>query len=257
LEDNKLKIRYSLLIIVLLIAGIIGGCGMSMFDKSELTERQCEILESEGFPTEWDELSRDHQKRIVEIEKRLRHLESKYNKKFCYNKELNCDNIRYGFDEIVVYAEGDNPKINSFMIKEKKGFFGYEDTYDWVLANSKAQKYVEDKLSSVMSDQSYNVYAKILGVDKGKATGISVTIILDDSDEEHCDELFENIHSTVKSDKLIEYITMYCVDTGSMAEFNEENYDDAYSYEKTRLRYYYSVYNKNIEKPDCEKERLH
>ena len=229
---------------------------MSMFDKSELTERQCEILEAAGLPTEWDKLSGIQRTEIVEIEKRLKHLERKYHKKFCYNKESNYD-ISYGLGEMVVYAEGDNPKTQSFIIQDKKGLFGYEDTYDWVLATAKAQNYVEDKLSSVMSDQSYNVYAKILGVDKGKATSISVTIILDDSDEEHSDELFENIYSAVKSDKLIEYITMYCVDTGSMAEFNEENYDDAYNYEKTRLRYYYSVYNKNIEKPDCEKERLH
>jgi Icc-related predicted phosphoesterase len=226
-----------------------------MFKKKQLTERQRDILESAGLPTEWDKLSGIQQSAIVEIEKRLRHLERKYHKKFCFNKELNYYLVD-GLGELIVYAEGDDPKKYSFMIRRKDSFFGYEDTYDGIIAYFKAKKYVEDKMSLVMSDQTYQVYSRILGVEWEKPTSISVTIILDNSDEEYCDEVFENIYNEVKDDKLIEYVTMYCVDTGSIDEFNEENYRKVHESEICRIRYYYSVDNKKCGDPDCEKKRL-
>jgi hypothetical protein len=230
---------------------------VSMFKKKQLTERQRDILEAVGLPAELDKLRKIQQTQIVLIEKKLKYLERRYQKKFYYNLEANGNKLN-GIGETKVYAEGENPETDTFMIEDKTWLFPvrYNEHYHLLLLERKVQKQTEEEVSNLIHDQIYKVYTRILGKRRNTATAIELRMVIENTDEEYCDELFKRINDKIASKKEIDYIDMYCVDNGVVAELGDEKLTISKDDENVRMRYIYDYYNKNIGRPDCEKEIL-
>jgi len=156
-------------------------CGSGCMGKSniELNERQKQILEEVGLPSESEELTSSQQESIIRIEEMLSYLESKYDRKFCY---LGYSNGSEDSEWLTAYEEGGlKEDIITVTVAEDGSF---KDNYPWlyvkeVYANT-VEKYIQDELNN----KSVKAF---VGVDAGETTITDIDSITEESINNKCD----------------------------------------------------------------------
>lgn len=154
-----------LLIICLLMAFALVGCGLSVKSPTEavqkepymLNERQKEILQKSGLSTDYSQLNMTQKSAIEAIEDMLEYLEKKYPEDtFTYNgyvsganmeREHLLANCSYG--EVTVYRNYTD------------GAFEYEDDYKELKAAQLYMEILNDCISKSMDDNDFIVHASV------------------------------------------------------------------------------------------------
>lgn len=112
-------------------------------DAYILNDRQKEILESLGLPTEYEELSLSEKNAIAQIDRMLTYLEDKYGERFVYTGFFDG---RTGLEKphLTAYPEsGDTGETVTVYSSYKDGTYVYTDDYVNVLAGRMYQSAME------------------------------------------------------------------------------------------------------------------
>lgn len=142
----------------------------------ELTQRQKDLLEQLGLPTEYDELTDSQKNAVSSIEDMLTYLEDKYEQSFSYLSYAAAGVLEE--EHLEAYpSQGDlKDKVTVYRTYED-GAYQYEDDYRTVLLRPQYEKKVEDFAAQYFPGDSLKIYSEI------KAVG-------EDADEEN---LLQNV----------------------------------------------------------------
>ena len=244
-------------ILTLIIAGcILCGCGSSkttedkvtkgeytmvkemISQTTELNERQKKIMEKEGLPTDFNQLSQRQQEAAIKIEMLMTYLEDKYDKEFVY-EGYNDD--YYG--SLVARALDDNRcrKIQASLDYEN-GEYKYSDTYaEVVLAANEYENLFDEFMMENYPEPDYFVDIYVGKMDGEKITtnngSVSLKIVLKscfDTKDEY-KEFLTAIAEWMQNEKYHNSIYCQVMDEEDFKEANYFNYtrlmrEDRYSY---------------------------
>lgn len=156
-------------IIILGIIAIIGigvcGCNMKKntdnAKKSELVlnERQKEILEEAGLPTNPEELTSSQKRAIVAIDEMLCEVENKYNISFSYSGYIAPGPLEN--EQLIAYPTDGNEEEDSFTVTRTKvdGKYSYEDEYVNVVAKRRYMTYILEYCQTQLGEENVKVYS--------------------------------------------------------------------------------------------------
>ena len=178
-----MKIVKKIMIIgTVLIIGIgVCGCGMKKNSSDEsknitlkskpelvLNERQKEILEEVGLPTDAEKLDSSQQEAIIAIDEMLTEIEKKYNTSFSYAGYIAPGPLEH--EELIAYpTEGSSGDTFSVTRVKKNGKYVYED------------EYVNDVIEPIFEEYILKYCEGELGVDNVKVYSMVTKIKDEDS----------------------------------------------------------------------------
>ena len=178
-----MKIVKKIMIIgTVLIIGIgVCGCGMKKNSSDEsknitlkskpelvLNERQKEILEEVGLPTDAEKLDSSQQEAIIAIDEMLTEIEKKYNTSFSYAGYIAPGPLEH--EELIAYpTEGSSGDTFSVTRIKKNGKYVYED------------EYVNDVIEPIFEEYVLKYCEAELGVDNVKVYSMVTKIKDEDS----------------------------------------------------------------------------
>lgn len=126
--------RRSFIFLVLLCVFILSGCGKKTYDREaesvtvELTQRQKDLLEKMGLPTEYDQLTYSQKNAIVSTEEMLTYLEESYNETFCYLSYTAAGALEK--EHLEAYPAAGSPEdVVTVYRSFENGVYFYEDDY--------------------------------------------------------------------------------------------------------------------------------
>ena len=203
---------------------------------SKLNERQMQILEESGLPTDYEELTLGQKSAIEAIEEMLVYLEEKYEIPFAYDG--------YGtasmFDDERLLAKplegevADTVEVTREW-NDKKNAYEYEDNYETFLAAPLYQQALDAYLSEHLEAGSYKVYATVSRVE-GKyekdalgSCSATISLFLDASvcpDEETLDKLAGDFGAWIakQSDGMPNRTVFSVMKDGDLEGINSENF---------------------------------
>lgn len=131
----------------------------------ELTQRQKDLLEYLGLPTEYDELTDSQKNAVTSIEDMLTYLEDKYEKSFSYLSYAAAGVLEE--EHLEAYpSQGDlTDKVTVYRTYED-GAYQYEDDYQTVLLRPQYEKKVEDFAAQYFPGDSLKIYSEIKAADE-------------------------------------------------------------------------------------------
>ena len=170
-----MKIVKKIMIIgTVLIIGIgVCGCGMKKNSSDEsknitlkskpelvLNERQKEILEEVGLPTDAEKLDSSQQEAIIAIDEILTEIEKKYNTSFSYAGYIAPGPLEH--EELIAYpTEGSSGDTFSVTRVKKNGKYVYEDEYVYGVVEPVFQEYILKYCEGELGTDSVKVYSII------------------------------------------------------------------------------------------------
>lgn len=134
---------------------------------SKLNERQMQILEESGLPTDYEELTLGQKSDIEAIEEMLVYLEEKYEIPFAYDG--------YGtasmFDDERLLAKPLEGEVTDTVEvtrqwNGKKNAYEYEDNYETFLAQPLYQQAMEEYFAQHLEPGTYKVFVRVSRMDK-------------------------------------------------------------------------------------------
>ena len=167
-----MKIVKKIMIIgMVLIIGIgVCGCGMKKNNSNEsknitlkskpelvLNERQKEILEEVGLPTDAEKLDSSQQEAIIAIDEMLTAIEKKYNTSFSYAGYVATGPLEHG--HLIAYPSDGSPRRDSFEVRRTDN--GYEDDYMNVAIRENFSSYLTELARQVFKTESVKVFAEV------------------------------------------------------------------------------------------------
>lgn len=126
-----------------------------------LTERQKEILEQSGLPTEYEELTLRQKSAIVKIEQMLVYLEEKYGKEFVYAGYVPGELMD---EEHLQAYPADDPAgeiVTVWRDKEGEGEAAFRDDYPCILATPWYQAAAEAYFAKTFAPETFLIYAEV------------------------------------------------------------------------------------------------
>ena len=165
------KIRKFIILGMFVMIGIgVCGCGMKKDNGDSnkkttgekiaelvLNERQKEILEEVGLPTNVEKLDYMQKKAIIAIDEMLTAMEKKYNRSFSYSGYVADGPLET--EHLIAYPSDGDPEYDGFEVKKKDN--GYEDDYMLVAIKDDYAKYVEEIMISSLHNENIKVFADI------------------------------------------------------------------------------------------------
>ena len=167
-----MKIVKKIMIIgMVLIIGIgVCGCGMKKNNSNEsknitlkskpelvLNERQNEILEEVGLPTDAEKLDSSQQEAIIAIDEMLTAIEKKYNTSFSYAGYVATGPLEH--EHLIAYPSDGNPRTDSFEVRKTDN--GYEDDYMNVALRKGFNEYITKMVVEAFQTEQLKVYSKV------------------------------------------------------------------------------------------------
>ncbi len=183
------KNRQRLLLLILTIIITIGVCGCDMNNNStarnesgnntsnvsenvELNNRQLQILEAQGLPQNFRELSSSQKKAIVSIEELLSSAESKYGMDFCYAGYVEASTLES--EKVIAYPAGGTESTDSFLIlRSSDGTI--TDEYMNVALRGEYSELILMLAKDALSSENTKVFVEV--------TNTALTSIPDDIDQ--------------------------------------------------------------------------
>ena len=170
-----MKIVKKIMIIgTVLIIGIgVCGCGMKKNSSDEsknitlkskpelvLNERQKEILEEVGLPTDAEKLDSSQQEAIIAIDEMLTEIEKKYNTSFSYAGYIAPGPLEH--EELIAYpTEGSSGDTFSVTRVKKNGKYVYEDEYVYGVVEPVFQEYILKYCEGELGVGNVKVYSMV------------------------------------------------------------------------------------------------
>ena len=170
-----MKIVKKIMIIGMVLIIVIGvcGCGMkknnsneskniTLKNKSELVlnERQKEILEEVGLPTDAEKLDSSQQEAIIAIDEMLTAVEKKYNTSFSYAGYIAPGPLEH--EELIAYpTEGSSGDTFSVTRIKKNGKYVYEDEYVNDVIEPIFEEYVLKYCEAELGVKNVKVYSMV------------------------------------------------------------------------------------------------
>ena len=230
---------------VLIIGIMICSCGMKKNNSDEsknitlkskpelvLNERQKEILEEVGLPTEAEKLDSSQQEAIIAIDEMLTAVEKKYNRSFSYSGYVEQGPLES--EHLIAYPSEGNPRTDSFEVRKKDN--GYEDDYMNVAIRDDYAKYVEEIITSNLHNEHIRVFTEIYTTEltsvpenkqdyKGKVSSWkSVFLYLTDNDE--IPKYVQSIQEILKNENLKYDCEVIFLKEDVIDKLTEYNYED-------------------------------
>ena len=229
-----------------LIIGIgVCGCGMKKNNSNEsknitlkskpeivLNERQKEILEEVGLPTEAEKLDSSQQEAIIAIDEMLTAVEKKYNRSFSYSGYVEQGPLES--EHLMAYPSDGNPRTDSFEVRKTDN--GYEDDYMNVAIRDDYAKYVEEIITSNLHNEHIRVFTEIYTTEltsvpenkqdyKGKVSSWkAVFLYLTDNDE--IPKYVQSIQEILKNENLKYDCEVIFLKEDVIDKLTEYNYED-------------------------------
>ena len=155
------------LIVLTMILCMLGVCGCTMGQIAEtgngtpevvLSERQLQILELEGLPTVYEELSPAEQKAITAIEEMMTAMEQKYGVEFDYVGYY--DGGMLDSEELTLCPSGGDPDTDAFSVEREEvdGAYVYTDGYGALLQKPGFTAFVEAYVRQELGEGNAVVY---------------------------------------------------------------------------------------------------
>ena len=143
----------------------ISGCTESVDNKNNnevsymLNDRQITILESQGMPTEYNQLDDSQKASIEAIEKMLVYLEEKYTgEKFEYSGYIRGSSL----EKEQLYATCSYGKV----VVEKLSSGAYSDDYQELKSSSIVSKTINDYIKEYTDDNNFLVSVRVHSIDE-------------------------------------------------------------------------------------------
>ena len=242
-----MKIVKKIMIIgtVLIIGIMICSCGMKKNNSDEskditlkskpeivLNERQKEILEEVGLPTDAEKLDSSQQEAIIAIEEMITAVEKKYNRSFSYSGYVEQGLLES--EHLMAYPSDGNPRTDSFEVRKTDN--GYEDDYMNVAIRDDYAKYVEEIITSNLHNEHIRVFTEIYTTEltsvpenkqdyKGKVSSWkAVFLYLTDNDE--IPKYVQSIQEILKNENLKYDCEVIFLKEDVIDKLTEYNYED-------------------------------
>ena len=126
-----------------------------------LNERQKEILEEVGLPTDVEELEYSQKRAIIAIDEMLTAVEEKYNRSFSYAGYVAPGPLEY--EHLIAYPSDGAMSFDSFEVRKVEGEDGteYEDDYMNVAIRDDFSEYMTQIASEVFQTESVKVFSNV------------------------------------------------------------------------------------------------
>lgn len=222
-------------------------------EKYMLSDRQKEILSSNGLPTVYEELDPYQQGDIRAIEDMLCYLEANYDDEFKYagyvkssaidKEHLIASSAKYPFGEVVVYRQYINHE------------FVYEDNYYALAATPIYEETVDQWLSEYINNSQYIVFASVSSAEEKiqesqilaqASASLSILISEDSCNEDNLYSIATQYGNWIKENsagRQSSTTLLYLVPFSSLEETNLWNYETVISELKDPV-YYWCVLSK-------------
>lgn len=245
------KLRKLIIIGIIIIFGI-GACGCNMKrndsggrKRSEmgnkvaelvLNERQKEILEEVGLPTDVEELTYMQKRDIIAIDEMLTAMEEKYNRSFSYAGYvapglLECEHL-------IAYPSDGARSFDSFEVRKVEGENGteYEDDYMIVAIRDDFSEYLTDITSQVFHTESVKAFAEVTRTTLTEvpsdermyngAVGSSNYIYIDSAsiNSEELQTYVDELEKVLYENELYGISQIICLKENEIENLNEYNY---------------------------------
>ena len=239
-------VRKRMIIGMFIIIGImVCSCGMKKNNSDEskditlkskpeivLNERQKEILEEVGLPTDAEKLDSSQQEAIIAIDEMITEIEKKYNTSFSYAGYVATGPLES--EHLMAYPSDGNPRTDSFEVRKTDN--GYEDDYMNVAIRDDYAKYVEEIITSNLHNEHIRVFTEIYTTEltsvpenkqdyKGKVSSWkAVFLYLTDNDE--IPKYVQSIQEILKNENLKYDCDVIFLKEDVIDKLTEYNYED-------------------------------
>lgn len=157
-------------IVLTMILCMLGVCGCTMEQGAQtdkdahkvvLSERQIQILEQEGLPIRYEELSPIQQETIIVIEEMMTAVEEKYGEEFAYFGYFSGSVLESG--TLTLYPKGGDPSTDAFSVQraEVDGAYIYTDGYAAMQKKPGFIAFVEAYAEQQLGDGTAAVYCVV------------------------------------------------------------------------------------------------
>lgn len=245
------KLRKLIIIGIIIIFGI-GACGCNMKKndsggrkRSEmgnkvaelvLNERQKEILEEVGLPTDVEELTYMQKRDIIAIDEMLTAMEEKYNRSFSYAGYVAPGLLEY--EHLIAYPSDGARSFDSFEVRKVEGENGteYEDDYMLVAIRDDFSEYLTDITSQVFHTESVKAFAEVTRTTLTEvpsdermyngAVGSSNYIYIDSAsiNSEELQTYVDELEKVLYENELYGISQIICLKENEIENLNEYNY---------------------------------
>ncbi len=240
-----MKIIRSYICLFLSVVILIGVCGCNMSDnfssldnsneRNVLTERQVDILEKEGLPINYDELTDRQRKTIDDIECKFKYLDKKYDNQFEFIGYTLERNSEYGY--LTVYPVNGNKDIDSFKVYSDDGKL--KDTYINVLLRPILENEIKN---SIVNEMKTNELLKVFvfvndtsleqipdsfsNIDCMFNLQITIFVGSDTFNKSEFEEFVCSVSSLLKDKKMYgtAYFNLFQEDIDLLTQYNYPNY---------------------------------
>ena len=250
-EKEMKKLRKLIIIGSVIIIGI-GACGCNMKKndsggrkRSEmgnkvaelvLNERQKEILEEVGLPTDVEELTYMQKRDIIAIDEMLTAVEEKYNRSFSYAGYIAPGLLEY--EHLIAYPSDGARSFDSFEVRKVEGENGteYEDDYMLVAIRDDFSEYLTDITSQVFHTESVKAFAEVTRTTLTEvpsdermyngAVGSSNYIYIDSAsiNSEELQMYVDELEKVLYENELYGISQIICLKENEIENLNEYNY---------------------------------
>ena len=157
-----MKMRIKKVFSIILFSFCLVGCSSQKEQKPKLNEWQIELLEAEGLPTDYDELSLKQQNSIDRIWTMISYLNDKYDEEFIYVKyipqELNQS------ESLIAYPRSSGSGNGKYYVTVKNKDGEFVDDYSDNSVKDLAEDLTNDFLKEQFGDK-YRCFSSPLGCD--------------------------------------------------------------------------------------------
>ena len=157
-----MKMRIKKTVSIILFSFCLVGCSSQKEQKPKLNEWQIELLEAEGLPTDYDELSLKQQNSIDRIWTMISYLNDKYGEEFIYVKyipqELNQS------ESLIAYPRSSGSGNGKYYVTVKNKNGEFVDDYSDNSVKALAEELTNDFLKEHFGDK-YKFFSSPLACD--------------------------------------------------------------------------------------------
>lgn len=147
----------ALLTTAILAAACITGCGK--ISKPKLNEWQVELLEAEGLPTEYDELTAEQKHFINRVDEIINYLNQKYDEEFIYYDYKPAELM--DSEKLYAYPKSTGIGNGKYLVTVKARNGGFEDDYHDFSVGQFAEELINDWIHSYLGTDDYRYYSTV------------------------------------------------------------------------------------------------
>lgn len=177
-------------------------------DEVVLTDRQIQILEDAGLPTDYSALDSSQKSAISSIETMLTYLEESYDTEFCYIGYVASGGM--DTEHLTVYVKDDpDQKVITLYRTYEDGRYCYSDNYKEIMITDSYQAILEQYFDSALNGGEYKLFVRVDSYDEDgedlfSAVGAENTVFIENafSSEEEMGVLIDSFGEWVSSHEM-------------------------------------------------------